>query len=221
MFNFTHLCLTWLNKSGHFMNCKCGVSWFSVQLMMSISLCVSGVWWQRFLPLLHQHVSWPSVRPAGTGSHLWRTRCGRWFWQPLLQSLPLPAVATPPLNTQTVPCTQYTTNTHTLVSMERLADFFLHSPVHPWPRAVVVPSVWLFSTRGVLLDLMTPRKQLRDFLYFCVCVCGVNEAKKKKGSEIFRQLLLLTGALRNHPWPCSHSILTALIWKTINKTLVL
>lgn len=55
-------------------------------------IALSGVWWQRFLPVIHQHVSRPALWPAGTGSHLWRTCCGCRFWQPLLQNLPLPPV---------------------------------------------------------------------------------------------------------------------------------
>lgn len=57
------------------------------------SFHLSGVWQQRFVPVVHQHIGGPSVRPTGPGSHLRRTRRGGRFRQPLFQNLPLPAVA--------------------------------------------------------------------------------------------------------------------------------
>lgn len=78
------------------------------------SVCIPGVRWQRLLPLLHQHLSRPAVRPAGTRSHLRRTCRGCGFWQPLLQNLPLPAVAA--LLPQRTNCTVYiNSHMHSLV----------------------------------------------------------------------------------------------------------
>lgn len=62
-------------------------------IWLMIRFNFAGVWWQWFLPLLHQHICRPALWPAGIGAHLRWTRGGRRFWQPLLQSLPLSAVA--------------------------------------------------------------------------------------------------------------------------------
>lgn len=51
-----------------------------------------GVWRKRLLPLLHQHISRPSVRTPRPGSDLRRTCGSGRLWQPLLQSLPLPTM---------------------------------------------------------------------------------------------------------------------------------
>lgn len=124
-----------------------------------IALSLSGVWWQRFIPLLHQHVSGPPLRPAGTGAYFRRTRRGRRFWQPLLQSLPLPAVAT-----RHKACTVYIcTNTQQYGA----TGSFLHFPPLTCSLlnlAVIVPSVWPFSlpklTRETLLVVRGKRDDL-------------------------------------------------------------
>lgn len=54
---------------------------------------LSGVRQHRLLPLLHQHLSRPAVRPAGFGPHLWRTRGRCRLGQPLLQGLQIPSVS--------------------------------------------------------------------------------------------------------------------------------
>lgn len=82
-------------------------------------LFLSGVWWQRLVPLIHQHLSRPAVRPAGTGAHLRWTRCGCWFGQPLLQSLPLSAIA------HLFSCVYMYEHTVRLYSREGLEDFAL------------------------------------------------------------------------------------------------
>lgn len=51
-----------------------------------------GVWQLRVLPVLYQHIGGPPVRPSGAGPHIWWACGGGGLWEPLLQSLPLPAV---------------------------------------------------------------------------------------------------------------------------------
>lgn len=54
--------------------------------------CPTGVWQLRVVPLLHQHQCGSVVRPSGPGPDIRRPRGGGWLREPLLQSLPLPAV---------------------------------------------------------------------------------------------------------------------------------
>lgn len=116
----------------------------NINTALALHFSFSGVWWQRFVPVIHQHISRPAVRPAGTGSHLWRTCCGCRFWQPLLQNLPLPAVvALLPQHTNCTECTY--SHIHSLVWSNR--QICTHPLTHSSSdHAVVVPSVWLFLT---------------------------------------------------------------------------
>lgn len=104
----------------------------NINRALALHFSFSGVWWQRFVPVIHQHISRPAVRPAGTGSHLWRTCCGCRFWQPLLQNLPLPAVvALLPQHTNCTECTY--SHIHSLVwSNQQICTHPLtHSPIPP------------------------------------------------------------------------------------------
>ena len=92
----------------------------------------AGVWWQRLLPLLHQHVGGPSVRPSGSGPYVWRPCCGGRLWESLFQSVPLPAVTDP---LQCPPPTHHHSFPVYLHSARRTPT--PSHPSHQWPQTTI------------------------------------------------------------------------------------